>query len=109
MYFFDFPLTLSASFGAQFFDYINDYSRILSFDGNIGYVLEEIVTNTLGLSTSVERDKNKKINFYFGTVFNVVKGISLELRAEKNLYHDWHIASNNYDEFMIKGTLTTNL
>jgi len=105
---FEFPLTLSAGFSAQFFDYVNDYSRTLSFDGNINYTFEEIITNTLGIGKSVDKDKNGKIYFYLGTGLNIIKGVTLDIRAEKNLYTDWLNGVNNYDEFILKGTLTTN-
>ncbi len=105
---FEFPLSLSAGFSAQFFDYVNDYSRVLSFDGNINYTFEEIITNTLGIGKSVDKDKNGKLYLYLGTVLNIIKGVTLDIRAEKNLYNDWLKNVNNYDEFILKGTLTTN-
>jgi hypothetical protein len=105
---FDIPLTLSFSFNATHSDYVNDYSRILSFDAFAGYTLEDVWTNMIGFSTGVEKDKNRKRMFYLTTSFNIIKNVTFEIRTEKNLYTDWAASSNNFDEFLIRGTVTTN-
>ncbi|MEO8514984.1 MAG: hypothetical protein ABI543_15610 [Ignavibacteria bacterium] len=46
--------------------------------------------------------------FYFTTSFNIIKNVTFEIRTEKNLYTDWATSSNNFDEFLIRGTVTTN-
>jgi hypothetical protein len=105
---FDIPLTLSLSFGAVQSSYVSDDSRILSFDGNASYTMDDFWTYSVGFSTGVEKDKNRKRMFYLTSTFNFVKNISFEIRTEKNLYTDWISGSNNYDEFLIRGTVTSN-
>ena len=105
---FDIPLNISASVNVINSDYVNDYSRILSFDGSIGYTLEDVWSNTIGFSTGVEKDKNRKRMFYLTTSFNIIKNVTFDIKAEKNLYTDWLTSSNNFDEFLIRGTVTTN-
>lgn len=105
---FDIPLTLSFSFNAVHSDYVNDYSRLLSFDAFAGYTLEDVWTNMIGFSTGVEKDKNRKRMFYLTTSFNIIKNVTFEIRSEKNLYTDWVTNTNNFDEFLIRGTVTTN-
>lgn len=105
---FGIPLSLSASVNMIHSDYVNDYSRILYFDTFASYTLEDVWTNMIGFSTGVEKDKNRKRMFYLTTSFNIVKNVTFEVKAEKNLYTDWTTSSNNFDEFLIRGTVTTN-
>ncbi len=105
---FDIPLYLSASVNLVHSDYVNDYSRLISFDTYLSYTLEDVWTNSLGFSTGIEKDKNRKRIFYLNTSFNIIKNVSIEFRAEKNLYSDWLNNTNNYDEFLLRGTVTTN-
>ncbi len=105
---FQIPLSFSVSFNLSHSDYVNDYSRILSFDGNVSYTLLDIWTNAFGVAISDENRKNKKTYIYLSTDFNLVKNVSVNIRAEQNLYNDWIARTNNYDEFMLKGTVVTN-
>lgn len=105
---FGIPLSLSASVNMIHSDYVNDYSRILYFDAFASYTLEDVWTNMIGFSTGVEKDKNRKRMFYLTTSFNIIKNLTFEVKAEKNLYTDWTTSSNNFDEFLIRGTVTTN-
>jgi len=105
---FEIPLTLSFSFNAVHSDYVNDYSRLLSFDAFASYTLEDVWTNMIGFSTGVEKDKNRKRVFYLATSINIIKNVTFEIRTEKNLYTDWLASSNNFDEFLLRGTVTTN-
>jgi hypothetical protein len=104
---FKFPLTLSGSFGMSFARYPGDYSRILSTDLNADYTLFDVMNSFIGFGTAYEKDKNKKNMFYIGTRIGYEQYINFEVRAEKNLYQDWIDSSNNYDEFMLKGILST--
>lgn len=101
------PLNLTGSFSMSFARYPGDYSRILSTDLSADYTLFDVVNSFIGYGTAYEKDKNKKNMFYIGTRIGYEQYINLEVRAEKNLYHDWIGGSNNYDEFMIKGILST--
>lgn len=105
---FDIPLSISASINMIHSDYANDYSRILSFDTFASYTLEDVWTNMIGFSTGVEKDKNRKRRFYLTTSFKMIKNVTFEIRTEKNLYTDWVASLNNFDEFLIRGTITTN-
>ncbi len=108
MFSFKFPLTLSGSFGMSFANYPGDYSRILSTDISATYLLMDVLNYMVGFSTAYEKDKNKKNMFYIGTSIGYKQYINFEVRAEKNLYHDWFDNRSNYDEFLIRGTVTTN-
>ncbi len=101
------PLNLSGSFSMSFANYPGDYSRTLSTDLNADYTLFDVMNSFIGFSTAYEKDKNKKNIFYIGTRIGYEQYINFEVRAEKNLYHDWNNGSNNYDEFMLKGILST--
>lgn len=105
---FEIPLTLSASINMVHSDYVNDYSRILSFDAFASYTLEDIWTNTIGFSTGVEKDKNRKRMMYLTTSFNIIKNVTFDIRAEKSLYTDWISGSNNFDEFLLRAIVSTN-
>lgn len=72
------------------------------------YVVEELWTNSAGLGVDITRDMNKKVSLFFDTKFVFNQYISLNIRTEKNVYNDWLSSSNNWDEFVIRGTVTTN-
>jgi hypothetical protein len=108
-FYFKFPLTLSGSIGmVQTSDKLFGYTRTATGGFSADYVFEELWTNSAGFSTDVTRDLNKKFSFFFDTKFDFNKYISLNIRTEKNLYNDWISGSNNWDEFVIKSTLSTN-
>lgn len=104
---FSFPLNLSASFSMSFANNPGEYSRILSGDFSADYTLFELLNSFIGFSTAYEMDKNKKNMFYIGSSIGYKQYINFEVRAEKNLYHDWKNTTNNYDEFIFKGIVTT--
>lgn len=104
---FSFPLNLSASFSVGFANYPGEYSRILSGDFSADYTLFELLNSFIGFSTAYEMDKNKKNMFYIGSSIGYNQYINFEVRAEKNLYHDWRSTTNNYDEFIFRGVVTT--
>ncbi len=104
---FKFPLTLSGSIGLSFARYPGDYSRIISSDFSASYLLMDLLNNMTGISTAYEKDRNKKVMFYIGTSIGYQQYLNFEVRAEKNLYNDWFDNRNNYDEFLIRGIVTT--
>jgi len=104
---FSFPLNLSGSFSMSFAKYPGMSSRILSGDISVDYTLFDIVNGFIGFTTAYEKDLNKKNMLYIGTKLGYQRYINLEVRAEKNLYHDWFDLRNNFDEFLIRGIVTT--
>jgi len=105
---FGIPLSISASVNLVHSDYVNDYSRIISFDAFASYTLEDVWTNSIGFSTGIEKDKNRKRIIYMTTSFNIIKNVTFDIRGEKSLYTDWINGTNNYDEFLLRGIVTTN-
>lgn len=104
---FVFPLSISGSFGMSFAKYPGDHSRILSGDISASYTALDLLTYMIGYNTAYEKDKNKKNMFYIAASLGYKQFINLEVRGEKNLYHDWINTTNNYDEFILKGIVTT--
>jgi hypothetical protein len=104
---FKFPLNLSCSFSMSFARYPGEYSRILSGDISADYILFDLVNSFIGAGTSYEKGISKKNTFYIGTSFGYKSYINFEIRAEKNLFHSWQDTKTNYDEFMLKGIVTS--
>jgi len=104
---FTFPLNISGSFSMSFAKYPGEYSRILSGDISADYTLFELVNSFIGFGTAYEKQSNKKNTFYMGVSLGYEGYINFEVRAEKNLYHSWKDNTTNYDEFLIKGIVTT--
>jgi hypothetical protein len=104
---FSFPLNISGSFSMSFANYPWVSSRILSGDISADYTLFEIANSFIGFSTAYEKNLNKKNMFYIGTRVGYASFITMEVRGEKNLYHDWFDTRNNFDEFLLRGIVTT--
>lgn len=104
---FKFPFSLNGSVGMSFAKYPGDYSRIISGDINAAYTSLDLLNYMIGFSTSYEKDKNKKNMFYIAASMGYKQYINFEIRGEKNLYHDWKSGVNNYDEFILKGIITS--
>lgn len=106
---FTFPLNISGSFSMSFAKYPGEYSRILAGDISADYTLFELVNSFIGFGTAYEKQSNKKNTFYIGVSLGYERYFIFEVRAEKNLYHSWQDNTTNYDEFMLKGIVTTGL
>lgn len=104
---FSFPLNITGTFSMSFAKYQGEYSRILAGDISADYTLFELVNSFIGFGTSYEKERNKKNSFYIGVNLGYEKYVNFEVRAEKNLYHSWKNNTTNYDEFMLKGIVTT--
>jgi len=104
---FMFPFSLNGSVGLSFARYPGDYSRIVSGDINAAYTSLDLLNYMIGFSTSYEKDKNKKNMLYIAASLGYKQYINFEIRGEKNLYHDWKSGVNNYDEFILKGIITS--
>jgi len=105
---FSFPLTLGASYGLTQSKLFQDYSKITFFDFNASYVLFNIWQNTLGFSKASEFNSNNKFGLYLNSVFTLPVIGTLNLRIERNLYKDKKQGNNNYDEFVLKATVTSS-
>lgn len=103
---FPIPLTLSASAGLIFSKLAGISGRNICADFSGSYVFEDFITIMTGFSTAYERDLNKKNSEYFGISGGYKQYLNIEIRAEKNMYHEWLLNINDYDEFLLKGTVT---
>jgi hypothetical protein len=103
---FIFPLTFSASVGLTFSKLQGIPDRIISADFSGNYIFEDFITIMSGFSTAYERELNKKNSEYFGVSGGYNQYLNIEIRAEKNMYHDWFLNTQDYDEFLLKGTVT---
>ena len=99
-------MTLNASIGLIFSKLAGISGRNISADFSGIYVFEEFITLMTSFSTAYERDLNKKNSEYFGISTVYKEYLTIEIRAEKNLYHEWLYNSGDYDEFLLKGTVT---
>lgn len=108
-FYFKFPLTLSGSIGlVQTSDMLYGYARTVTGGISADYVIEEIWSNSAGFSADITRDLNKRLSVFLDTRLDFNEHVSLNIRTEKNLYNDWVSGANNWDEFVIKSTLSTN-
>ena len=92
----------------QISDKLYGYTRTATGGFSVDYVIEDIWTNSAGFGIDIMRGMNKKVSFFFDTRFDFNQYISLDIRTEKNVYNDWLNGANNWDEFVIKSTLSTN-
>jgi hypothetical protein len=103
------PLTITGSIGMfQTSDKLYGYSRTISGSLSANYVIENIWTNSAGFGSDVTKGMNKRLTFFLETTLALNQYISLNIRAEKNKFTDWLGKGNNWDEFVIKSTLSTN-
>ena len=111
------PLTLSAGIGLIAPHATPDtLGSIFSVDLAGTYTAFDVWTSTLGVSIATQKDIDSRTGFYINTSFPVWQIGNLDIRAEKNLYtaHSQQIFtgpptianSSNYDEFLIRATLT---
>jgi hypothetical protein len=103
---FAFPFSLTAAGGFVFSKLQGIQSRIISGDFSGSYVFEDFLTVMAGFSTAYERDLNKKNAAYFGLSGGYKEYLNIEIRTEKNMYHQWFDNTADYDEFLLKGIVT---
>lgn len=104
---FKFPLAVSASIGmVQVLNQGIDYQRVITFNFAPSYTLKEIWNLGTGLAVDVDKDQNKKICINVSSNVQLWKYLSLDIRAEQNIYTDWLDNRNNYKEFIFKSTLS---
>jgi hypothetical protein len=111
------PLTLSAGIGVIVPHALPDtLNSIFTLDLSGTYTAYDVWTSTLGGTIATQKNIDSKTGFYISTTFPLWKVANLEIRAEKNLYKAISqqivtgpptiAQSGNYDEFLIRATLT---
>jgi hypothetical protein len=105
---FQFPLTLSASFGFAQSKLFQEYNKITYLDFSASYGLFDIWQNALGINQAYERNKNNKLGLYLNSELTIPVIGMLNVRLEKNIYKDKVQGYNNYDEFIFRATITSS-
>jgi hypothetical protein len=104
-----FPLSLSLGLGL--IDQASSFgdSKITTVDLSGTYTLFDDWQNTLGVALATTRDVDDKTGFYVATSFPVWKLGTMEIRAEKNIYAytAFPDSGQDYDEFILRGTLSS--
>ncbi len=111
------PLTLSAGVGVIVPHALPDtLNSIFTLDLSGSYTALDVWTSTLGVTIATQKNIDSKSGFYLSTSFPVWNVGNLEIRAEKNLYTAISqqiitgpptiAQSGNYDEFLLRATLT---
>jgi len=105
---FKIPLSLTGRIGfTQNLDKLIGYSRLISGEMTASYVMEKFWTLSTGIGADVTKQQNKRTVFFLSSDMLFGKNVTLNIRTEKNNYLDWTNSSNNFDEFVIKSTLST--
>lgn len=99
---FPFPLTLSGTYALTQSKALNLYSGIVTVDLNGSYQWAEGIQTSVGGTKSVERNNNKKVSLYAGSVLTLYGRFSLDLRAEHSSYTDWRNRTGNYSELVVQ-------
>jgi hypothetical protein len=102
------PLTVAASFGLIYQKHPAGSSRILTLDLSTSYTAFELWNNTAGVNFAVERDRNRKLGVYVNSTITFLKYITLDVRAEQNVYRDYLLSASNYNEFILRSILSAN-
>ena len=103
---FRFPLTLAGSVSLSNADYSRETSRIISFDFNGSYCAFKKWRNRIGLRLSKQEGENNKTGFYLNSSFPVWKIGDLNLQAEQNFFRDNVESIKDYDEFILRVTIS---
>ncbi|RPI13561.1 MAG: hypothetical protein EHM58_18210 [Ignavibacteriae bacterium] len=104
---FKFPLSVAASIGLmQVLERDVNYTRVITFDLAPSYTIKETWNISGGLSVAVDKDNNKKIGLSLNSNAQIWKFLTLDMRAEHNVFTDWSYNLNNYKEFIFRTTLS---
>lgn len=104
---FKFPLSVAASIGmVQILERDLIYTRIITFDLAPNYTIMDMWNIGGGLNVAVDRDNNKKISLSLNSNTQLLNFLTLDIRADHNVYTDWTSNINNYKEFIFKTTLS---
>jgi hypothetical protein len=103
---FSFPLTLTANLGLnQLFSGVG-YGRTNTLEFAASASPISTVSATMGINLAVEKDRNKKTGLYVGSNVSLFQIVTIDLRAEQNVYSEEQVTSGDYREFIFSGTLT---
>ena len=103
---FRFPLTVSSSISLSKTDSSGEISQILSSNFNGSYRAFRKWQNTFGLRLSNQGGQDKKTGFYLISSFPVWKMGDMNLRAEQNFFRDSEEPTKDYDEFILRVTIS---
>lgn len=103
---FEFPLVFSLTLSLFKANYSFATSDIISFDLNASYTAFDEWQNSLGFNLSNDKNVDRKFGFYLSTSFPIWKIATMDIRAEKNFYRDDLVSNNNFNELIIRGTLS---
>ncbi len=100
------PLTIAASASlnkssGQFLS-----RQIFSADINGSYYLFEKWMNTLGVSFSDDKSNSSKLGVYFISSYSIGWETTIVLNLDKNIFNDYLMIENKYDEFILRLTIT---
>lgn len=104
---FTFPLSLSLGYSFSGSKVLEITDNINSYDLSGTYTFFDKWQNTIGGEYSTETGDNKKVGIYYSTSIPLWAFGTFDLRAEKNMYKNKTLASTNYDEFLLRATLTS--
>jgi hypothetical protein len=105
---FEFPLTLSAGIGLSNLTSGSDSTaNILSFDLGGSVVAFDIWESSLGITVSTQSDVDSRFGFYLGSTLALWDYGFLDLRAEKNTYQNSFFFADQFEEFVLRTTLST--
>ncbi|MEK9136307.1 MAG: hypothetical protein AAB393_04235, partial [Bacteroidota bacterium] len=102
---FPFPLTVSGTYGLTQSKAPGLYSGIVTVDINGSYQWTDGIQTSLGGGAGVEKNRNKKVSFYAGSMLELFQGCSLDVRGEHASYTDRHSSVNNFNELIFQAAL----
>ena len=105
---FKFPLSLAGAVSLSMSEYSGIKSDILTLTFNAAYRAFKKWRNTLGVRYSDQDGDQIKTGIFWSSKLPVWKLGDLDLRVEENFYRDKELSDNDYDEFVLKVTLTKN-
>jgi len=103
---FTIPLFISATASIMQSDYYFSKSKIYSYDFSGSYTAFESWTSAIGFNYTSTKDYNNKTGFYFTTSFPVANLLDVELFVENNFYNDLLINPMDFNETILKLTIT---
>ena len=103
---FQFPLTVMSSLSFNNSNYSQQSSKIISFDLSGSYTGFKKWRSSFGLRLTNQKGQNNKTGFYLMSSFPAWKFGDMNIRAEQNFFRATEDIASNYDEFVLRATLT---